>query len=227
MAIGIVVLATGCARGSDEYVDVLAQMESDEYEGSQEFEAEKQRLEAKIQDLRKEVEARVTATANLGLHYYGNEMYEYALQSFTEAMRVSPTNALLFYYSGVSAAYVAKTRVDAGERAAWFGTAEAYYRRAVEIEPTLVRALYGYAVLLEFELERPWDAKPLLERILVVEKKNFDAMFVLARVHYELGEISLAVQLYRRIVDESRSSETQAAARELLIQLGGDGGDRR
>ena len=227
---GLALLGSGCARESTEYVDLLAEMESEGYEGSPDFEAEKARLEQEIAGLKKEVQKKVVSTANLGLyhkylglHYFTHGMYEYALGSFTEAIGISPTSALLFYYAGVSAAYVGKARVDLEERTRWLADAEAYYSRAIGLEPTLVRALYGYAILLDFELERPWDAKPLLERILAVEKKNFDAMFALARVHYQLNEIAEAADLYRRIERDSRSDDTRSAARQLLQQIEGGG----
>jgi cytochrome c-type biogenesis protein CcmH/NrfG len=104
--------------------------------------------------------------------------------------------------------------LDAGAAAAGLARAEAYYRRAVSLEPGYVNALYGLAVLYALELDRPADAEPLLTAILEREKKNIDALALLARIRYAAGRLEEAAELYQRIADTTTAGRLKAQALE-------------
>ena len=59
--------------------------------------------------------------------------------------------------------------------------------------------MYGLSVLYVFELKKPESAVPFLKRLLIKEKENTDAMFLLARVYYEMSQIERAIELYNKI----------------------------
>ena len=77
------------------------------------------------------------------------------------------------------------------------------------------------SVLYIFELDRTPEAEPLLTKILAREKKNTDAMFLLARVYVYNTMIDEAVELYERIEKEApdpRSKKEASDNRRALLE---------
>jgi len=127
---------------------------------------------------------------------------------------VYPENPILFEYMGVSAARAAKGLVaDAAEQARLYARSEAAYRRAIFLDPVYVNALYGLAVLLALELDRPAEAKPLLTRVLAREPENLDALFLLGRIAFVEGRYEDAMDAFDRIL-ATRPPERIAAQAE-------------
>ncbi|ULQ60166.1 tetratricopeptide repeat protein [Brucepastera parasyntrophica] len=94
----------------------------------------------------------------------------------------------------------------------YYALAESAYLRAIEIEPRYVRALYGLSVLYVFEFDQPERAIPYLELINEIEKRNFDAMFVLGRAYYSIGEYDKSIAMYDRILASTRAEDIRANA---------------
>ena len=72
--------------------------------------------------------------------------------------------------------------------------------------------MYALGVLYVFELDEPAKAIPYLEKLLTIDTKHIDAMFVLARAYYSTFEFDKAVQMYDKIIATSKSEETKANA---------------
>ena len=53
---------------------------------------------------------------------------------------------------------------------------------------------------------------PYLERVLDIEKKHTDAMFVLARAYYSTYEFNKAVEMYDKIISVTTSDKKKADA---------------
>ncbi len=209
-----------CSRidRDDAMVDQLVEME-----GGTEREVSEQRveeIEREIQRYRREVERKVDASGQLGVYYkmlaveyMRGAMYAAAYDALEQAIAIQPENPILFYHSAVCAARMAKAQVIGEQRVLWLGRSEALYRRALVLDPGYADALYGLSVLYVFELDRPQDAEDLLERLLVVESKEIDGRFLLARVYFSLGKLENAIELYREI--ESLTDEKQAREEAL------------
>ena len=166
----------------------------------------------------------------LGYGFFNARIFARALESFELAISVFPENGLLYYYAGISAANLGKASVGRkgmAERASWFARAEAYYLRAVEIDPRHVGALYALAVIYVFELNRTADAEPLLDRIMKIESRNIDALFLLGTVVYKLGRLEEAVALYERIEELTKApvqiAEAEVNRKRILEELYGSG----
>ena len=118
------------------------------------------------------------------------------------------------------AGYLAKASLDfeaAGslaERSRYYALAESAYLRAIELEPRYVRALYGLSVLYVFELNKPEEAIRHLDVVLDTEKKNVDAMFILARAYFMTGKAEEAVSLYDTILTLTKDAKKLQSARE-------------
>ena len=154
----------------------------------------------------------------LGSRYLDEGMYGDALAAFEKAIMYYPANPNLYYYVGLCAGYMADASLDYGatgdlsKREKYLKLAESAYSRAIELNPTYTRALYGLAVLYVFELDESAKAIPLLEKFLTIETKDTDAMFVLARAYYVNYEFQLAIDMYDRIIATTTSDKTKAEA---------------
>lgn len=200
----LAVLPAGCRRPGAGWLEPLAALEP----GGAPTNAAIEELKQGIARYQAEVDRKVRAAQNLGVYwkmlalkYVDNGMYGLALEALDEAAAVYPENPILFQYMGISAARAAKGLVaDAAERARLLARSEAAYRRALFLDPGYVNALYGLAVLLALELDRPSEAEPLLAEVLAREPKNVDALFLLGRIAYAEGRYEDAVDFYDRIV---------------------------
>ena len=156
----------------------------------------------------------------LGNRYLDNKMYGEALKAFQKALEFYPNNQNLYYWVGVCAGYMSHAAMDFGGTGSsemkynYLKLAEEAYLRAIEIEDRYVRALYGLGVLYVFELDESEKAIPYLEKLLTIDTKNIDAMFVLARAYYSSYEFDKAVAMYDKIIATTKSEEKKASAEE-------------
>ena len=150
----------------------------------------------------------------LGTRYLDTKMYGEALKCFEKALEFYPNNQNLYYYVGVCAGYMSHAAMDfAGsgsheKRYNYLKLAEEAYLQAIEIDPKYVKALYGIGVLYVFELEEPEKAIPHLEKLLTIDTKNIDAMFVLARAYYSSYDFEKSIAMYDKIINTSKYQET-------------------
>jgi tetratricopeptide (TPR) repeat protein len=144
-------------------------------------------------------------------------MHNDALAALERAIYFNSEDPVLFYLTGVSAANVAKSKVGFSanaqrEREHYFDLAENAYLRALNLDITYSRPMYGLGVLYVFELDRPEDAIVHLERYLQIHTSDVSAMFVLARAHFMLRNFSHAIELYDRIVSRTRDQRIREEA---------------
>lgn len=177
-------------------------------------------LKKGIDDYQKEVERTVKAASEIGIYYrlLGQEymslkMYSLALSSFKEAIYYYPENEVIFYYAGVCASRIAKSEMDLARKANLFKEAASYYKRAIKLNGGYTDALYALAVLDVFELNHPFDAIPLLEKVLLRNSKNTDALFLLARANVMIGKVNRAVEIYNEVIKISKDEEARNKAR--------------
>ena len=144
-------------------------------------------------------------------------LHNEALDALERAIFYNPEDPILYYLTGVSAAVVAKSKVGftAGaerEREQFYRLSENAYIRAMELDITYTRAMYGLAVLYVFELDRPEEAIPYLDRYLQIQTTDFSAMFILARAYYMLENFSQAIEIYDRIISRARDQSMRDEA---------------
>ena len=182
-------------------------------------------LKDAIEKYQHRVEDITSAAAQTGIwykilasRYLDKGMYGEALKYYQKAIEYFPTNQNLYYWVGVCAGYMAKSSLDYNgsgnfsQKENYLKLSESAYLRALELEPTYARALYGLSVLYVFDLDESEKAIPLLEKLLTIETRNTDAMMILARAYYENYDFDSAVALYDKIISISTSPEKKAAA---------------
>jgi len=140
-----------------------------------------------------------------------------ALDALERAIYFNSEDPILFYLTGVSAAKVAKSKIGFTanaeiEKDHYYRLSENSYLRALELDITYTKAMYGLAVLYAFELDRPEDAIVQLERYLQIQKSDINAMFILARSYYMMRNYSSAIQVYERIVSSTKDQKIKQEA---------------
>jgi cytochrome c-type biogenesis protein CcmH/NrfG len=211
---------SSCSSKDEDAARRLLELESKTYEGRGE-DARIRELKEDVARYRKIVEQKVAATEKLGnyykmlaLAYIDRNMYGEALEALDGAVRIYPEQANLFLFKGIAAGRLSKALSDPAEIEALRNLSEQAYLRCLDIDPGVNQALYGLAVLYAFEMERPKDAIPLLEKLLLREKQNVDALFLLALCQYSLGYSEDALTTYDRIIDTPAAGARREEARK-------------
>lgn len=161
----------------------------------------------------------------LGLRYMDQKMYKKALEAFQSALEYYPENQNLFYQAGLAASLTAKNSLDFEltgtdiEKKRYFSLAVSAYTRALEIDPKHSKAVYALSVLYIFELNRPAEAIPILEKIAEWEKKPIDHLFLLGAAYYMTGENEKAIAVYEHIIEISSSAEKKAQAENNIREI--------
>ena len=224
----ILMMAAACSnRQGEGYIDQLLALESTGFKGQAPKLSTVEDLKKAIEENRAEVEKKVTAAKNLGVYYkmialkyIDAGMYGLALESLDKAIDIFPENAQLFYYSAISSARLAKAEVAKPKEAAeLFMQSEAFYKRALFLDPAYVDAMYGLAVLYAAELGLPEEAEPLVRNILAREKKNVDVMFLLARILYQRARPEEAIAVYDDILALNQPDKIKSQAQANRAQI--------
>ena len=180
-----------------------------------------------------QIERHVREAAQTGVYYKilatrlaDRKLHNDALEALEKAIYYNAEDPVLFYLTGVSAGSVAKSIVgfsmDADvKREHFYDLAEKSYLRALELEITYTRAMYGLAVLYSFELDKPKEAIVQLERYLQILPSDTSAMFILARSYFMIEDLARASEIYQRIADRTRDKTIKENALELRDQIQG------
>ncbi|GHU66417.1 hypothetical protein FACS189447_07220 [Spirochaetia bacterium] len=194
-------------------------------------------LEEAIAAYEKQIELHVKDAAQTGVYwkilasrFQERGLHNEALEALEHALYYNPEDATLHYLTGLSAAIVAKTHhnftgIDNPERNRLYALAEEAYISALKIDEKYLKPRYALGVLYVFELDRPEDAIPLMERYLDFSTNDVDAMFVLARAYFVTGDMERALALYNMIIsvarDENKKREAQNNRQAVMGRLYG------
>jgi tetratricopeptide (TPR) repeat protein len=231
---GVALLLAGCDQGRSGTLEDLLYLERPGYEGQEVSDERIQELQQSIDRFRERVNEKVEAAGQLGEYYkmlanayIDRRMYGLALDTLQNAIEIEPENQRLFYLAGVSAGRMGKALVGSPEeQEQMFSRAESYYQRAIDLQPDYFDALYGLGVLYAFEMDRPEDAIPLLERVTQQQQGNARALSVLARAYAATGQTSKAAETYGRVAEVARDPQMAEQARtnrQELLRRGPEG----
>jgi tetratricopeptide (TPR) repeat protein len=160
-----------------------------------------------------------TRLANKGQH-------RDALNAFERALYYNAEDPTLFYLTGESASIVAagvlNFSVNSGEKKHYQDLAESAYLRAIQLDAVYTKPLIGLGILYTFDMDRPAEAIPYLERYLQLMSSDIKGMFVLARAYYMTEKYDRAVELYDRIISRTKDPKIKAEAqnnRDIIRDL--------
>ena len=154
-------------------------------------------------------------------------MHNDALSALERAIYFNSEDPALYYLTGVSAGAVAKSIVGFSasaqrEQENYYRLAENSFKRALEIDITYTRPMYGLGILYVFELDRPQEAITHLERYLQILTSDVSAMFVLARAYFMIENYSRAMELYDRIAERTKDRNIREEAfknKDLILEM--------
>jgi tetratricopeptide (TPR) repeat protein len=159
----------------------------------------------------------------VGLSLMDQGIYRKAFDYLQKAQSVFTANDMLYYESAICAGYIAKSNMAQGsareEANLWYGKAEAYFKKAIDLNPENLDASYGYGILLLFELGRPQESVKYFLTVKEQESQNTNVRFALGRAYYVLGEYEQAIAMYDEIlattkikarIDQARANRAQA-----------------
>ncbi|MDR0316399.1 MAG: tetratricopeptide repeat protein [Treponema sp.] len=144
-------------------------------------------------------------------------MHRDAIAAFEKALYFNETDPVIFHLTGESASVVAASVLGFSgnintEREHFSRIAEAAYLRAIQLDETYAKPCFGLGLLYTFDLDRPAEAIPHLERYLQLSPNDIKAMFVLARACYVTENYERAVELYDRIIARTKDPKVKAEA---------------
>ena len=155
----------------------------------------------------------------LAIRLADRNMYRDALAALEQALRYNSADPTLFYltgdYANAAAASVVGFSGNAEtEREYFLNLAESSFLRAIQLDGDYPKPRLGLGMLYTFDVDRPAEAVPHLERYLELVSSDINAMFVLARACYMTGNDRRAVELYDRIISRSKDPGVRAKALE-------------
>jgi tetratricopeptide (TPR) repeat protein len=169
----------------------------------------------------KRIEAHVRDAAQTGVYWkllavrlQDRGLHQEALDALEQAMTYNAEDPALNYLAGISAARVAKSNPEIAVRERYYALSESSFLSAINMDETYSRPRYALGVLYAFELNRPEEAIPHLERFMELVKNDVDGMFVLARAYYMTSRYREALELYDRILSITKDSEKRAEAEQ-------------
>ncbi|MGL1894321.1 MAG: hypothetical protein OCD02_22005 [Spirochaetaceae bacterium] len=140
----------------------------------------------------------------LGVKMMHYKMYKKAYDHFNNAIEFYPNSEMLHYYRGVAAGQYAKSQDEESIRREYLQKAQYNHEHSLELNPRFPKGLYALSILYVYELDRPNDAKPLLDRLLKISTREFDAMLLLALLLEKDDELSAALDLYDTVLSLSK-----------------------
>ena len=160
------------------------------------------------------------ANRALGRRYLVAGSYNLALEALEEAEFLQPYSAFIKKDLGECYYFLGASALDQLVRDENFEKSRTYYAKALEIDPELLEAYYGFSLVLYYGFD---DVRGAIEQMKVVverDPENVEARFALGRYYYELGEYSKALGEYIEITNLlPRSSPKREKAEMNIMQI--------
>jgi tetratricopeptide (TPR) repeat protein len=153
----------------------------------------------------------------LAIRLADKKMYRDALDAIERALQYNADDPTLFYLTGEYASVVAASTLSFNsgsieEKKQYTELAESAYLRSIQLDPSYSKPRLGIGVLYAFDLGRPGDAIPHLERFLQISPNSIEGMFVMARAYYMNENYDNAIEIYDRIISKSKNQTVKAEA---------------
>ena len=191
-------------------------------------------LKAAIAAYEKQIEINVKDGVQTGIYWKilairlaDRGMHRDALDAFERALQFKGDDPTLLYLTGESASAVAASTLgfsgnSDAERERYLKLAESAYLRSIQLDATYAKPRLGLGILYAYEMNRPAEAIPHLERFRDLIPKDLKGMFALARAYYMTENYDDAVGLYDLIISQSKDPKVRAEAqnnKEIIRNL--------
>jgi tetratricopeptide (TPR) repeat protein len=153
----------------------------------------------------------------LALRLADRGMHRDALDALEKAIYYNSEDASLFFFTGDYASIVAAATVgfsgnSTAEKEHFTRLAENSYLRAIQLDPVYTKPLLGLGILYTFDLNRPDEAIPYMERYHEISPSEIRGMFVLARAYFMTQKYDSAINMYDKIIAKTKDQKIKAEA---------------
>jgi tetratricopeptide (TPR) repeat protein len=153
----------------------------------------------------------------LALRLADRGMHRDALDALEKAIYYNSEDPALFFFTGEYASIVAAATVGfsgnaISEKEHFIRLAENSYLRAIQLDAVYGKPLLGLGILYTFDLNRPDEAIPYMERYLEITPNEIRGMFVLARAYAMTQKYDRAIDLYDRIIARTKDQKIKTEA---------------
>lgn len=217
LIVGVLILISSCQKNYTSIKQMQALEEGvDSPSTVQELEEAIAKYENRVNDIMVAAQQTGMWYKVLATRYLEMQMYGKALDALEQAVLYYPNNPSLYYYIGLSAGYMAKSALDikatgdTSKSQNYINLAESAYLRALEIEPTHSKSLYGLSVLYVYELNKSDEAIKYLEKLTAQESRDISALYLLATAYYLNYEFEGALNAYDKILTLSNAESVKA-----------------
>jgi tetratricopeptide (TPR) repeat protein len=191
-------------------------------------------LKAAIAAYEKQIEINVKDGVQTGIYWKilairlaDRGMHRDALDAFERALHFKGDDPTLLYLIGESASAAAASTLgfsgnSGAEKQRYQDLAESAYLRSIQLDATYAKPRLGLGILYAYEMNRPAEAIPHLERFRNLVPKDLKGMFALARAYYMTEKYDDAVGLYDLIISQSKDPKVRAEAqnnKEIIRNL--------
>ncbi|NIZ39980.1 tetratricopeptide repeat protein [Entomospira entomophila] len=176
------------------------------------------RYEKQLQKAHTSLYDKSQAMRALGLIYLNNQLYLAALEQFEQALNITPQNAMLHYYAGISSGWMSNLEANSTKRTQYKEQALFHLERASEINPNHAETALALATLYT-EQEKLSQAQFQLKRYKSMRPHSLDAMLLEASIATKQKQFALARELYQKIIQESQQSALKEQAQRALDLL--------
>jgi tetratricopeptide (TPR) repeat protein len=181
-------------------------------------------LKAAIAAYEAQIELNVKEGAQTGVYWKilairlaDRKMHRDALDAIERALYFNTEDPTLYYLTGDYASVVAASVLGFGgspamEREKYQNLAESAFLRAIQLDAVYGKPRLGLGILYTFDMDRPQDAIPHLERYMEIFPKDISGMFVLARAYVMTESYDRAIELYDKIIAQTKDQKIKAEA---------------
>jgi tetratricopeptide (TPR) repeat protein len=153
----------------------------------------------------------------LAIRLADRKMHRDALDAMERALYFNSEDPTLYFLTGDYASVVAASVLGFSgsptmEREKYQNLAESAFLRAIQLDSAYGKPRLGLGILYTFDMERPQDALPHLERYMELSPNDVSGMFVLARAYFMTKSYDRAVELYDKIIARTKDQKVKAEA---------------
>ncbi len=225
LLLAVLVLFFSCHRNRNEDLARRLYELEDNDPGNSEKEPEKIRaIKKELDHWEKELNKAITAGRNtgrfykaLGLKYMDYKMFGPGVESFSKALEISPENARVLYYRGVSLGRLAMTMENPLKKEETLKQVEQDYKQAIRLEPRYMPPYLSLSILYIYEFLDYPAAKPFLETYLKVERSNGKALLLYGQLLEELNAPEKAMDQYTKLL-ALKGYESEKAQAEIYLE---------
>lgn len=164
-----------------------------------------QRNQKKLHKAQLALYSQAQAQRALGLLYLNQQFYEAALEQFQLALRLTPANALLHYYAGVSSGWMSNLESDTIKRQEFVELALFHLNKSSELNSSHADTALALATLYT-EIEDLNKARFQLKRYQSLDPNSMDAKLIEASILVKEENYTVARNIYQQILQESKST---------------------